>query len=170
MPLLTVYGHYDVQPPDPVEQWTSPPFEPTVRDGIVYARGAADSKGNHFACLKAAEYAMAAGGPAVNLRFLIEGEEEGNSKVLPAFLEREAANLRTDFVLIDDGGFATEGQAAPDHRPARDRLHRGRGDRPSSRPPFRRLRRRGSQPLQHPRPRHRRPQGSGRPGQRAGLL
>ena len=109
-PLLTVYGHYDVQPPDPVEQWVSPPFEPTVRDGIVYARGAADSKGNHFACLKAAEYAMAAGGPAVNLRFLIEGEEEGNSKVLPAFLEREAASLKTDFVLIDDGGFATEGQ------------------------------------------------------------
>ena len=110
MPLLTVYGHYDVQPPDPVEQWISPPFEPTVRDGMVYARGAADSKGNHFACLKAAEYAMAAGGPAVNLRFLIEGEEEGNSKVLPDFLEREAANLKTDFVLIDDGGFAIEGQ------------------------------------------------------------
>jgi acetylornithine deacetylase/succinyl-diaminopimelate desuccinylase-like protein len=110
MPLLTVYGHYDVQPPDPIEQWVSPPFEPTVRDGIVYARGAADSKGNHFACLKAAEYAMAAGGPAVNLRFLIEGEEECNSKVLPDFLEREAANLRTDFVLIDDGGFAAEGQ------------------------------------------------------------
>jgi acetylornithine deacetylase/succinyl-diaminopimelate desuccinylase-like protein len=109
-PHLTIYGHYDVQPPDPVEQWVSPPFEPTVRDGIVYARGAADSKGNHFACLKAAEYAMAAGGPAVNLRFLIEGEEEGSSKVLPAFLEREAANLKTDFVLIDDGSFATEGQ------------------------------------------------------------
>jgi acetylornithine deacetylase/succinyl-diaminopimelate desuccinylase-like protein len=111
-PLLTIYGHYDVQPPDPVEQWTSPPFEPTVRDGMVYARGAADSKGNHFACLKAAEYAMAAGGPAVNVRFLIEGEEEGNSRVLPTFLEREAANLKTDFVLIDDGGFAMEGRPA----------------------------------------------------------
>jgi acetylornithine deacetylase/succinyl-diaminopimelate desuccinylase-like protein len=112
MPLLTVYGHYDVQPTDPIEQWTSPPFEPTVRDGLVYARGAADSKGNHFACLKAAEYAMAAGGPAVNVRFLIEGEEEGSSKVLPAYLEREAANLKTDFVLIDDGGFMVEGQPA----------------------------------------------------------
>src|SRR5260221_12287174 len=109
-PLLTIYGHYDVQPPDPVEQWTTPPFEPTVRDGVASARGPADSKGNHFACLKAAEYAMAAGGPAVNLRFLVEGEEEGNSKVLPAFLEREAANLKTDFVLIDDGSFASEGQ------------------------------------------------------------
>ncbi len=108
--MAGIYGHHDVQPPDPVEQWTTPPFEPTVRDGVVYARGAADSKGNHFACLKAAEYAMAAGGPAVNLRFLVEGEEEGNSKVLPAFLEREAANLKTDFVLIDDGSFASEGQ------------------------------------------------------------
>ncbi|HVD02483.1 MAG TPA: dipeptidase [Candidatus Dormibacteraeota bacterium] len=109
-PHLTIYGHYDVQPPDPLEQWVSPPFEPTVRDGVVYARGAADSKGNHFACLKAAEYAMAAGGPAINLRFLIEGEEEGDSKVLPAYLERESAGLKTDFVLIDDGSFAIEGQ------------------------------------------------------------
>jgi len=109
-PLLTIYGHYDVQPPDPLQHWISPPFEPTVRDGAVYARGAADSKGNHFACLKAAEYAMAAGGPAVNLRFLIEGEEEGSSTVLPAYLEREAAGLKTDFVLIDDGSFASDGQ------------------------------------------------------------
>src|SRR5207302_10584801 len=69
-PVLTVYGHYDVQPPDPLELWESPPFQPTVREGKVYARGAADSKGNHFACLKAVEYAMAAGVPAVNRRFL----------------------------------------------------------------------------------------------------
>jgi acetylornithine deacetylase/succinyl-diaminopimelate desuccinylase-like protein len=109
-PVLTVYGHYDVQPPDPLDLWESPPFEPTVRDGTVYARGAADSKGNHFACLKAAEYAMTAGGPAVNLRFLIEGEEEGGGTVLPGFLEREGKNLKTDFVLIDDGSFAIEGQ------------------------------------------------------------
>src|SRR5438270_5127674 len=108
-PVLTGYGHYDVQRPDPLELWESPPFEPTVREGVVYARGAADRKGNHFACLKAAEYAMAAGGPAVNLRFLIEGEEEGSSQVLPAYLEREAAGLKTDFVLIDDGSFAVEG-------------------------------------------------------------
>jgi acetylornithine deacetylase/succinyl-diaminopimelate desuccinylase-like protein len=109
-PLLTVYGHYDVQPPDPLERWESPPFEPTVRDGMVYARGAADSKGNHFACAKAAEYAIAAGGPAVNLRFLIEGEEEGGGGVLPGFLEREGPNLKTDFVMINDGSFAIDGQ------------------------------------------------------------
>ncbi|GAC1657741.1 MAG: dipeptidase [Candidatus Dormibacteraceae bacterium] len=108
-PILTIYGHYDVQPPDPLALWQSPPFEPTVRDGKVYARGAADSKGNHFACVKAAEYAMAAGGPAINLRFLIEGEEEGSSRVLPALLAREAAALRTDYVLIDDGSFAVAG-------------------------------------------------------------
>ena len=108
---LTVYGHYDVQPPDPLDQWQSPPFEPTVRDGKVYARGAADSKGNHFACLEGAEAAMAAGGPAINVRFLIEGEEEGDSKVLPAYLERARNELKTDFVLIDDGSFAVEGRA-----------------------------------------------------------
>lgn len=108
-PILTVYGHYDVQPPDPLLEWVSPPFEPTVRDGAVFARGAADSKGNHFACLKAAEYAMAAGGPAINLRFLIEGEEEGGGSVLPGFLEKEGPKLRTDFVMIGDGSFAVEG-------------------------------------------------------------
>jgi acetylornithine deacetylase/succinyl-diaminopimelate desuccinylase-like protein len=109
-PVLTIYGHYDVQPPDPIDQWESPPFEPTIRDGKVYARGAADSKGNHFACVKAVEYAMAAGGPAVNVRFLIEGEEEGSSKVLPAFLAAEGANLPTDYVLIDDGGLEVPGR------------------------------------------------------------
>jgi len=108
-PTLTIYGHYDVQPPDPIELWKSPPFEPTVRDGKVYARGAADSKGNHFACVKAAEYAMASGGPAVNIRFLIEGEEEGGGSVLPGFLKKEGGKYETDYVLIDDGGFATAG-------------------------------------------------------------
>src|SRR5436305_14909886 len=82
-PLLTIYGHYDVQPPDPLEEWTSPPFEPTVRDGLVYARGGADNKGNHMAALKAAEHALAAGGPPVNRRFLPEGEEEITRPSLP---------------------------------------------------------------------------------------
>src|SRR5881397_3851106 len=69
---LLLYGHYDVQPPDPLNEWTTPPFEPTVRDGRLYARGAADDKGQVFCLLKAIE---AAGKPAVNFRFLIEGEE-----------------------------------------------------------------------------------------------
>src|SRR5262245_18080996 len=73
-PTLTIYGHTDVQPPDPVEEWQTPQFEPTLRDGLVYVRGAADNKGNHMAALKAAEHVLAAGRPPVNLRFLLEGQ------------------------------------------------------------------------------------------------
>ena len=108
-PLLTIYGHYDVQPPDPLEEWTSPPFEPTVRDGLVYARGSADNKGNHFAALKAAEHWFAAGGPPVNLRFLIEGEEEISGVSLPRYIRANAERLATDYVLVWDGGFASDG-------------------------------------------------------------
>ena len=72
-PTLLVYGRYDVQPPDPLDEWHSPPCEPTVRDGMVYARGAADSKGNHFGLVKAVEHVMAANGGRlpVNLRITI---------------------------------------------------------------------------------------------------
>jgi acetylornithine deacetylase/succinyl-diaminopimelate desuccinylase-like protein len=109
-PTLTIYGHYDVQPPDPVDLWTSPPFEPTIRDGLVYARGCADNKGNHMAALKAAEYALAAGGPPVNLRFLLEGEEEITGPSLPAYVHERAADLATDYVLVWDGGFSADGR------------------------------------------------------------
>src|SRR3981081_3364693 len=73
LPTLTVYGHYDVQPPDPVEGGESPPFEPTVRNGRVYARGSSDNKGNHMAALKAVEFWKAAGGPAGHAAFLRSG-------------------------------------------------------------------------------------------------
>ena len=109
-PTLTLYGHYDVQPPDPVEEWVSPPFEPTVRDGLVYARGSADNKGNHMAALKAAEHALAAGGPPVNLRFLLEGEEEITGPSLPTYVRQHAADLATDYVLVWDGGFSPDGR------------------------------------------------------------
>jgi len=109
-PTLTVYGHYDVQPPDPIDEWESPPFEPTVRDGLVYARGSADNKGNHMAALKAAEHALAAGGPPVNLRFLLEGEEEITGPSLPRYVRRHAAELATDYVLVWDGGFSADGR------------------------------------------------------------
>ena len=109
-PTLTVYGHYDVQPPDPMDEWVSPPFEPTVRDGMVYARGAADNKGNHMAALKAAEHALAAGGPPVNLRFLIEGEEEIGGRSLPTYIRQHASELATDYVLVWDGGFSPDGR------------------------------------------------------------
>jgi acetylornithine deacetylase/succinyl-diaminopimelate desuccinylase-like protein len=107
-PTVTIYGHYDVQPPDPIEEWTTPPFEPTVRDGLVYARGAGDNKGNHMAALKAAEYTIAAGSP-VNLRFLLEGEEEIGGPSLPRYLEEHAASLKSDVTLIWDGGFEADG-------------------------------------------------------------
>ncbi len=109
-PTLTVYGHYDVQPPDPVEEWRTAPFEPTVRDGMVHARGASDNKGNHMAALKAAEHALAAGGPPVNLRFLLEGEEEVTGPSLPRYVRDNAAGLATDWILVWDGGFSADGR------------------------------------------------------------
>jgi acetylornithine deacetylase/succinyl-diaminopimelate desuccinylase-like protein len=99
-PTLLIYGHYDVQPPDPLDEWTTPPFEPTVRDGKLFARGAADDKGQVFCLLKAIE---ASGGRApLNFRFLIEGEEEYGSRVLFELLRREPERTRADAVLIAD--------------------------------------------------------------------
>ena len=103
-PHLTIYGHYDVQPPDPLGEWKSPPFEPAIRDGHVYARGSADNKGNHMATVKAVEHLLAAGGSPVNLRFLIEGEEESGGEALPRYIRANASKLKTDAVLIWDGG------------------------------------------------------------------
>src|SRR5258708_14820734 len=86
-PTLLIYGHYDVQPPEPLDEWTTPPFEPTVRDGKLFARGAADDKGQVFCLLKAIE--ERGGKPPGNFRFLIEGEEEYGSRVLFQFLPRQ---------------------------------------------------------------------------------
>ncbi|MGI8563021.1 MAG: dipeptidase [Candidatus Dormibacter sp.] len=109
-PTLAIYGHYDVQPADPLEEWLTPPFEPTLKDGFVYARGADDNKGQHLAGVKAAEYWFQAGGPPLNLRFLIEGEEEASGRSLPDFLRANAARLRSDYLLLADGGFTAPGQ------------------------------------------------------------
>ena len=111
-PHLTIYGHYDVQPPDPLEEWRTPPFEPTVIDGFVHARGCSDNKNNHLAALKAVEHWFAAGGPPLNLRFLIEGEEEISGPSLPAYVRANGADLATDAALIWDGGFAPDGKPA----------------------------------------------------------
>jgi acetylornithine deacetylase/succinyl-diaminopimelate desuccinylase-like protein len=108
-PTLAIYGHYDVQPPDPLEEWTSPPFEPTVRDGILFARGSDDNKGQLMCGVRAAELAFQAGGPPVNLRFLVEGEEEVGGESLPAYLRREADRIPTDYVFIADGQFVAPG-------------------------------------------------------------
>jgi acetylornithine deacetylase/succinyl-diaminopimelate desuccinylase-like protein len=107
---LTIYGHYDVQPADPLDLWTSPPFEPEVRDGQLYARGSADNKGNHMAALKAVEHLVESGGLPINVRFLLEGEEEISGRSLPRYLRENAARLHTDSVLVWDGGFDEAGR------------------------------------------------------------
>jgi len=108
-PWLTVYGHYDVQPVDPVDEWSSPPFEPAVRGGHLYARGAADNKGNHLAVVKAVEHLFAAGGPPINVRFVIEGEEEISGVALPHYLHEHGPRMKSDAVLIWDSGMDEEG-------------------------------------------------------------
>jgi acetylornithine deacetylase/succinyl-diaminopimelate desuccinylase-like protein len=104
-PVLTLYGHYDVHSADPAGEWRTPPFEPTVRDGHVYARGASDDKGQLLAAIKAAEHAFATGTPAVNLRFLIEGEKEVTGTSLARFVRDHAEDLASDVVLVCDGRF-----------------------------------------------------------------
>jgi len=102
-PTLLIYGHYDVQPTDPDEEWTSPPFEPTVRDELLYARGASDNKGQHYVHLAATEAFFAtAGAPPVNLKFVIEGEEEIGSPNLGHFIQGNAEMLACDAALISD--------------------------------------------------------------------
>jgi acetylornithine deacetylase/succinyl-diaminopimelate desuccinylase-like protein len=102
-PTLMVYGHYDVQPPEPLDEWLSPPFEPEVREGNLYARGSVDDKGQVYLHLKAVEAHLAANGTLpVNVVFLVEGEEEVGSPNLVPFLHEHAERLRCDGVLISD--------------------------------------------------------------------
>ena len=102
-PTLLLYGHYDVQPEDPVDRWESPPFEPTVRDGRLYARGATDNKGQNHMHLKALEACdRTLGRLPVNLRVVLEGEEEVGSPHLSSFLEEEKERLDCDAVLLSD--------------------------------------------------------------------
>ena len=110
---LLVYGHYDVQPPDPLDLWTTPPFEPAVRDGKVFARGATDDKGQmltHPLAVKA--WHEAAGGPPVNVTFVIEGEEEVGSDHLDAFLHERRDELACDAAVISDTSQFAEGVPA----------------------------------------------------------
>jgi len=109
-PTVLYYGHYDVQPVDPIELWTSPPFEATVRGGRIYARGAADDKGQIFCHLKAWEAWFAAGdGPPCNVRVLLEGEEEIGSAHLEPYVENNREGLRSDVVLISDSPMFARG-------------------------------------------------------------
>jgi acetylornithine deacetylase/succinyl-diaminopimelate desuccinylase-like protein len=100
---VSAYGHYDVQPADPLDLWTSPPFEPRLANGIITARGAADNKGQIMAHILGVEAALASGdGLPVNVLFVVEGEEEIGSPNLGAFLALHAEELRCDVVLISD--------------------------------------------------------------------
>jgi acetylornithine deacetylase/succinyl-diaminopimelate desuccinylase-like protein len=102
-PTVLIYGHYDVQPPEPLELWTTPPFEPSVRDGRVYARGSVDDKGQLYLHVKALEAHLAARGTLpVNVVVLAEGEEEVGSDHLAGFVEQNAERLRADVVVISD--------------------------------------------------------------------
>ena len=111
-PTVLVYGHYDVQPPDPLDLWESPPFEPTVRDGNIYARGATDDKGQVFSIVKAFEAVTQGGKPPVNVRFLIEGQEESGGEVLTDLLQREPERAVADAVLVADMPYYAPGWPA----------------------------------------------------------
>ncbi|MFC4778207.1 dipeptidase [Paenibacillus sp. GCM10023252] len=112
-PTVLVYGHYDVQPVDPLHLWTTPPFEPDIRDGKLYARGATDDKGQIYLHVKAVEAILKQEGELpVNVKFCIEGEEEIASEHLPAYLMDNRAKLAADVVLISDTSLLEKGRPA----------------------------------------------------------
>ena len=102
-PTVLMYGHYDVQPADPLDEWHTPPFEPTERDGNIYARGAVDDKGQMYMHVKALESLLAAGkGLPLNVRVLLEGEEEVGGESIAAYVASKPADLKADFALVSD--------------------------------------------------------------------
>lgn len=110
LPTVLVYGHYDVQPADPIELWTSPPFEPVIKkteihpEGAIFARGACDDKGQMYMHIKAIEYLISTGNLPCNVKFMIEGEEEVGSESLSWFVPRNTEKLANDVILISDTG------------------------------------------------------------------
>ncbi|RKS55124.1 acetylornithine deacetylase/succinyl-diaminopimelate desuccinylase-like protein [Gillisia mitskevichiae] len=110
LPTVLVYGHYDVQPADPIELWDSPPFEPVIKntkvhpEGAIFARGACDDKGQMYMHVKALEYMTKTGSLPCNVKFMIEGEEEVGSESLGWFIERNKEKLANDVILISDTG------------------------------------------------------------------
>lgn len=102
LPTVLVYGHYDVQPPDPLDLWHSPPFEPVVKDGKIYARGSCDDKGQVYMHVKAFEALMKHNAMTCNVKFMIEGEEEVGSEHLATFVAANKEKLKADVILISD--------------------------------------------------------------------
>ncbi|NWF50071.1 MAG: dipeptidase [Ignavibacteriaceae bacterium] len=109
-PTVLIYGHYDVQPVDPIELWESPPFEPTIKDGKIYARGATDDKGQMYIHIKSVEaFFKTVGSLPLNVKFLIEGEEEIGSTNLESFINQNLQMLKCDAVLISDTSLFDDG-------------------------------------------------------------
>ncbi|MGO4666893.1 M20/M25/M40 family metallo-hydrolase [Bosea sp. 2RAB26] len=112
-PTVLLYGHYDVQPPDPLDKWLSPPFEPTIRDGRLYARGVGDNKGQHFAQMMAIESHLKVHGTLpCNVILLLEGEEEIGSPHIADFVRANKDKLRADLAVTADGPRHASGAAA----------------------------------------------------------
>jgi acetylornithine deacetylase/succinyl-diaminopimelate desuccinylase-like protein len=116
LPTVLVYGHYDVQPPDPMDLWESAPFEPVIKstpihpDGAIFARGACDDKGQFYMHVKAFEYMVSSGNLPCNVKFMIEGEEEVGSKSLAGFVSKNQEKLKCDVILISDTGMISNQQ------------------------------------------------------------
>ena len=116
LPTVLVYGHYDVQPPDPLELWTSPPFEPVIKtteihpEGAIFARGSCDDKGQMYMHVKAFEYMIQSNTLPCNVKFMIEGEEEVGSKSLSEFVKENQKKLSCDVILISDTGMISNQQ------------------------------------------------------------
>ena len=109
-PTVLCYGHYDVQPPDPLEEWHTPPFEPSLRDGNIYARGACDDKGQMYMHVKAVEALQAVDGKLpLNVKFLIEGEEEIGGESISAYVPKHTEKLKADVALVSDTELFADG-------------------------------------------------------------
>ena len=114
LPTVLVYGHYDVQPPDPLELWDSPPFEPVIKttekhpEGAIFARGACDDKGQMYMHVKAMEFMTSTDKLPCNVKFMIEGEEEVGSANLATFVKKNQEKLKNDVILISDTGMISK--------------------------------------------------------------
>ena len=114
LPTVLVYGHYDVQPPDPIDLWDSPPFEPVIKktdihpEGAIFARGSCDDKGQMYMHVKALEFMTKTNQLPCNVKFMIEGEEEVGSKSLGWFVEQNQEKLANDVILISDTGMIAQ--------------------------------------------------------------
>src|SRR5699024_6417439 len=132
-PTVLVYGHYDVQPPDPLELWNTAPFEPTLRNGDIYARGSSDDKGQSFTHVKALEsYLKSENDFPVNIKFIFEGEEEIGSPHLVPFIKEHKELLACDMVLISDTSMFAEDTPSITYERAAGRRWKWRWEAPTA--------------------------------------